>query len=64
MTRVQTTFLEQFNDEQNRGNGELLFDYGDKIDQKDEGNMRIRFRNINRLKGKITAAHELFAAME
>ena len=39
-------------------------DYGDKINQKDDGNIRIGFQNINGLKGKITAANEVFAMME
>ena len=39
-------------------------DYGDKIFQKDEGNIQIGFQNINGLKGRITAAHEVFATME
>ena len=39
-------------------------DYGDKICHKDNGNIRIGFQNINGLKGRITAAHEVFATME
>ena len=64
MTRVKTTILEQFGDERNRGNDELLCENGYKIDKKDEGNMRIRFQNITGFKGMITAAHEVFVAME
>ena len=63
MKRVQTTIVGQFGRERNRGNDELLSDYGDKIDQKDKGNIRIGFQNINGLKGKITAAHDVFATM-
>ena len=55
---------EQFGNDLNKGNDELLEDYGDKICKKDEGNIRIGFKNINGLKGRITAAHEVFATME
>ena len=41
-----------------------MSEYGDKIHQKDEGNIWIGFQNINGLKGKIIAAHEVFATME
>ena len=54
---LQTTITEQFGSEQNKGNDELLEDYGDKICQKYDGNIWIGFQNINGIKGRITAEH-------
>ena len=39
-------------------------DYGDKIGQKDDGKIGIGFQNINGIKGRINAVHEVFTTME
>ena len=64
MVGLKTTITEKFGYELNKGNDELLEDYGDKIYQKDDGNIRIGFQNINGINGRINAAHEVFATME
>ena len=64
MKRVQKTITEQFGNERCKDNDEFLKDYGDKINQKDNGNIRIGFQNINVLKWKITSAYEVFVTME
>ena len=64
MTQVKTKITEQFGNEINKDNYDLWEDFDDKINQKNDGNIRIGFQNINGIKGKITAAHEVFATME
>ena len=64
VTRKQTQSTDQFVKEQNRANKELLINFGDKIDQKEEGFIRIRFQNINGIKGMIRATHKVFTVME
>ena len=64
MKRLQITITETFGNEINKGNDDLLEDYGDKIGQKDDGNIHIGFQNIIGLKGRINVAHKVFATME
>ena len=64
MIRLQTTITEKFGNEINKGNDDLLEYYGDKIGQKYDGNICIGFQNINGIKGRINAAHEVFTTME
>ena len=63
MKRVQTTLTETYR-ETNRCTDGLLEDYGDKIGRKEEGHIRIAFQNINGIKGRINAAHEVFTTIE
>ena len=64
MKQLQTTITETFGNETNKGNDDLLEDNGDKIFQKEDGNIRIGFQNINGIKGRINEAHEVFTTME
>ena len=63
MKRVHTTLTETYG-ETNRCTDDLLEDYGDKIGRKEEGHIRIAFQNINGIKGRINAAHEVFTTVE
>ena len=42
---------------------ELCEDFGDEMVEKGEETVRIGFQNINGLKGKINASHEVFDAV-
>ena len=63
MKRVQTLLTENYGTSAKCTDG-LLEDYGDKLDKKEEGHIRIAFQNINGIKGKINALHELLTKIE
>ena len=63
MKRVQTLLTETYGETTKCTNG-LLEDYGDKIGRKEKGHMRVAFQNINGIKGRINAAHEVLTTIE
>ena len=63
MKRVQTLLTESYGTSAKCTDG-LLEDYGDKLDKKEEGHIRIAFQNINGIKGKINASHEVLTKIE
>ena len=63
MKQLQTTLTETYG-ETNRCTNNLLEDYSDKIVRKEEEHIRIAFQNINGIKGRINAAHEVLTTIE
>ena len=63
MKRVQTLLTENYGKTTRCTDG-LLEDYGEKLYRKEEGHIRIAFQNINGIKGKINASHEVLTTIE